>query len=139
MDPEQLLVALVFVIGMFSGVFVIFLAMRQRAHALEMQHRERMAMIERGQVPLDPPRSFGMAQGTTAGMRSITLGIVVIAIGFGLMSIVGIAAEAPSIGVGIGGAICLVGGAFIASGMLRRNQTVSDRVEAAAPLDRRVP
>ena len=47
------------------------------------------------------------------------------------MSIVGIAGEVPSIGIGIGGAICLVGGAFIASGRPKRDQSVSTRVEAA--------
>ena len=31
MEPEQLLFALVFVIGMFTGVFIIFLGTRQRA------------------------------------------------------------------------------------------------------------
>jgi hypothetical protein len=123
MESDQLLFAIVFVIGMFAGVLVIFLAMRQRAMQLEMVHRERMAMIEKGQVPLDPVRpGSGSPGGNVAGLRSITLGIVVIAIGLGLMSIVGIAADEPSIGIGIGGAIVILGIGFIASGLLRRNQ-----------------
>lgn len=54
MEPEQLLFAVVFVIGMFAGVLVIFMALRQRALQLEMQHRERMAMIERGRCRSSP-------------------------------------------------------------------------------------
>ena len=45
MQPEELF-ATVFVIGMFLGVFIIFLGLRQRSLQLEMRHRERMAMIE---------------------------------------------------------------------------------------------
>ena len=51
MQPQELF-ALVFVAGMFAGVFVIVMAMRQRSQQLEMLHRERMAMIERGQNPV---------------------------------------------------------------------------------------
>ena len=51
MQSEELF-AMVFIIGMFAGVFIIFLGLRQRSLQLEMQHRERMAMIERGQIPL---------------------------------------------------------------------------------------
>jgi hypothetical protein len=125
MEPERLF-ALVFVLGMFAGVFVLFQAMRHRAEYLQMQHRERMAMIERGQVPLDPPRPPGAPLVTqTAGMRSITLGIIVIAVGLGMMSIISIAAATPSVGVGIGGAIVIVGVAFITSGMVRRSNAGS--------------
>ena len=44
-----------FVVGMFTGVFITLYVIRQRSQQLEMRHRERMAMIERGQIPLDPP------------------------------------------------------------------------------------
>lgn len=55
-------------------------------------------------------------------MRSITLGIVVVALGLGLMSIIGIAADQAAVGIGVGGAILILGAGLIASGMLRRNQ-----------------
>lgn len=123
MEAEGLF-ALVFVIGMFSGLLIVFMGLRQRSQQLEMQHRERMAMIERGQIPLDPPlrRRTASRGDVTAGSRSISLGIVVIAVGLALMSIVGIAGESPSVGVGIGGAIMIVGGGFVAIGLVRRNQ-----------------
>jgi hypothetical protein len=142
MEPEQLLFAIVFVIGMFAGVVVIFLAMRQRALQMEMQHRERMAMIEKGQVPQEPPRIYAGSPtggGSAAGLRSITLGIVVISIGLGLMTIISLAGQSPEIGIGVGGAICIVGGGFIASGMLRRSQGALWPGESHNPFDRREP
>jgi hypothetical protein len=110
MDAQELLAA-IFIAGMFSGVFVIFLAMRQRAEVLQMQHRERMAMIERGQVPL----ADGVSRGSSnaASSRSMSLGIIVIGLGMALMTIVSIAGGSPEAGVGVGGAIVILGAAFI--------------------------
>ena len=122
----EVLFAGVFVLGMLAGVFVIFMAMRQRSEQLEMQHRERMAMIERGQVPIDPPstprRLVGVGGGSSAaGSRSMSLGIVVVALGLGLMTIISIAAGSPEVGIGIGGAIVILGLAFIANSLVSRN------------------
>ena len=83
MEPEALLVALVFTVGMFCGVFVIFLAMRQRSEVLERQHRERMAMIERGQIPL-PDQNVTVRRGSGASSRSLSLGIIVVGLGLGV-------------------------------------------------------
>jgi hypothetical protein len=108
----QTLLAAVFVAGMFSGVFVIFLAMRQRAEVLQMQHRERMAMIERGQVPINDVA--GRRPGSSAAAsRSMSLGIIVIGLGLALMTVVSVAGDAPAAGIGIGGAIVILGAAFI--------------------------
>ena len=121
--------ALIFIVGMMAGVFVIFMAMRQRSQQLEMLHRERMAMIERGQVPIDPPKVTyrlipgGRSSGT--GSRSMSVGIVVVAFGLGLMTIIGIAAGSPEVAVGIGGAIVILGLAFITNSLVSRN-TVPD-------------
>ena len=120
------LFASVFLFGMMAGVFVIYMAMRQRQMQIEMQHRERMAMIERGQVPTDPPHPAhriigGVARSSAVGSRSMSVGIVVVAFGFGLMTIIGIAAGAPDVAVGIGGAIVILGVAFIANSLLIRH------------------
>jgi hypothetical protein len=109
------LVATLFIACIFAGVFVIFLAMRQRALILEMQHRERMAMIERGQVP--PPAALpgvhGVRGGPAASSRAMSLGIIVVGLGFALMTIIAVAAETPGVGVGVGGAIVILGASFI--------------------------
>lgn len=117
---------------MVAGVFIIVTGIRHRAQSLEMAHRERMAMIEKGIVPspeANPaawmgPHSVGRsAPGSpaiAAATRSLTLGIVIVAIGLGFMSIIGVAADTPSVALGIGGAIVIVGVAFIVIGQVRR-------------------
>lgn len=107
--------ALMFAVAMFSGVFLIFTAMKQRSETLERQHRERMAMIERGHVPPAEPVRRGRASS-----RSMSLGIIVIGLGLALMTIIGIAAETPTVGIGIGGAIVIVGAAFIVRSLVVR-------------------
>jgi len=119
MEPEALLFAIVFVFGMFAGVFIIFLGLRQRSQQLEMQHRERMAMIERGQIPLAEPAP-GPRRVTSGApsSRSLSLGIIVVGLGLAIMTVIGIAAESPTIGIGIGGAVAILGAAFIVRSVL---------------------
>ena len=116
MDAEVLLATL-FIACIFAGVFVIFLAMRQRALIMEMQHRERMAMIERGQVPPPAvvPGVHGLRgpAGAAASSRAMSLGIIVVGMGLALMTIISVAADSPDVGIGVGGAIVILGAAFI--------------------------
>lgn len=117
MATEELF-AVVFVSSMFAGVLVLFMAMRQRSQRLEMLHRERMAMIERGQPP---PAGLNVITVPATASRSLSLGIVVVALGLALMTVIGIAAEAPGTGIGIGGAIAIVGAGFIVNSMVARH------------------
>ena len=112
MDQEEMF-ALMFIATMASGVGVIFMALRQQAQVRELQHRERMAMIERGQVPLSE-RAPGTAAGSAASSRAMSLGIVIIGVGLALMTLISVAGASPEAGVGVGGAIAIVGAAFIA-------------------------
>ena len=111
------LFAMVFVIGMFAGVFIVYLGLRQRSQQLEMRHRERMAMIERGQIPLSEPSGVASGRridgGAAPASRSLSLGIIVVGFGLALMTIISIAGQSPEAGVGLGGAIAILGGAFI--------------------------
>ena len=119
MDTD--LFGLFFVVAMFCGVFVVFLAMRQRSEALERLHRERMAMIERGQIPL--PNQSAVRPGSGASSRSLSLGIIVVGLGLALMTIIGVAAGTPDVGIGVGGAIVIIGGAFIVRGFVVRPES----------------
>jgi len=122
MQPEELF-ATVFILGMFAGVFIIYLGLRQRSQQLEMQHKERMAMIERGQIPLAEERSpLHLRRRTTPvpSSRSLSIGIIIVGLGLALMTIIGIAGESPEVGVGIGGAIAIVGAAFIVRSLVVR-------------------
>jgi hypothetical protein len=119
--------ALIFILGMFSGVFIIYMGLRQRTLQLEMQHRERMAMIERGQIPLSEPTSpvRRLSGATAPSARSLSIGIIVVGLGLAMMTIIGIAGESPENGIGIGGAIAIIGGAFIARSVLVRPEDPS--------------
>lgn len=118
------LFATVFVLGMFSGVFIIYMGLRQRSQQLEMHHRERMAMIERGQIPLEGEsrglpghRAIGRY---SASSRSLSFGIIVVGLGVALMTIIGVAGDSPEVGVGVGGAIAVLGAAFIVRSLVVR-------------------
>ena len=112
---------------MFLGVFIIYMGLKQRSQQLEMQHRERMAMIERGQIPLSDSHSGlhdrrPMVSGATRSSRSLSVGILVVGLGLALMTIISIASESPEVGIGVGGAIAIIGGAFIALSLVARPQ-----------------
>ena len=113
---------MVFIVGMFAGVFIIFLGLRQRSQQLEMHHRERMAMIERGQIPLPEPEVTAVRRVASVGpsSRSLSVGIIVVGLGLALMTIISIAGESPDVGIGVGGAIAILGGAFIVRSLLVR-------------------
>jgi hypothetical protein len=137
MSPE--LFAAVFVLGMFSGVFIIFLGLRQRSQQLEMLHRERMAMIEKGQIPLSDPHAHerraavGLSGAAAPSSRSLSIGIIVVGLGLAIMTIISVAAESPEVGIGVGGAIAILGGAFIARSLLVRPDAQLSRSSALIP------
>jgi hypothetical protein len=113
MQPEELF-AVVFALVVLSGVFIVIMGLRQRSHQLEMLHRERMAMIERGMVPApETVMTGGHRPVGAAGARSLSLGIVIVAAGLGLMTLIGVAFGEAEVGVGVGGAVAILGAAFI--------------------------
>ena len=139
MSPE--LFAAVFVLGMFCGVFIIFMGLRQRSQQLEMAHRERMAMIERGQIPLNEPSTFlherpSMVSGAARSSRSLSIGIIVIGLGLALMTIISVAGESPEVGIGVGGAIAILGGAFVARAVIMRPEAAAPRAPQVPPVPR---
>lgn len=128
----QILFAIVFVIGMFCGVFIIFMGLRQRSAQLEMHHRERMAMIEKGQIPLADPSPLHarrvMSGPRAASSKYMTAGILVVGLGLALMTIISLAAGSPEIGVGVGGAIAVLGAAFLIRGVVVREPQAAEMV-----------
>jgi hypothetical protein len=128
LDPEEVIVLMTFLI-ILAGVAVIWMAMQSRRQIREMEHRERLAMIERGVVPppeVDPERfERTMAARRTAGAtesrgatRARSAGVIMIGLGLALMMLLSFAAESPSVGVGIGGAFAVLGAAFFFNGLL---------------------
>lgn len=113
-----LLLNTIFILG---GVIVIIMAMHQRTKKIEMQHRERMAMIERGLAPSPEtdPAQVEAYQVRRAMSRFTSLGIAIVGVGLSLMLLIGVAGGAPDAGVGVGGAVVVLGAAFIVNGYLR--------------------
>jgi hypothetical protein len=131
-DGEQVvLIGMVLII--FAGVAVIWMAMWNRRHIRELEHRERLAMIDRGLIPppeLDPAgfetRTGLAAPPTQSAARSRSAGVLLIGLGLAMMMLISFTAGAPEIGIGVGGAFALLGAAFfINSTLTSRNQTNS--------------
>ncbi|MGH9349713.1 MAG: DUF6249 domain-containing protein [Vicinamibacterales bacterium] len=119
---EFLATALAFMMGLVSligGVIIIVVAFHQRTRRIEMLYRERMAMIERGLAPA-PESAAGGWGGDHPPAPSTRIGIVIVALGIGLILLIGFAAGEPGAAVGVGGAVVTLGAAFIVNGELQR-------------------
>jgi hypothetical protein len=112
MQPEELF-SLVFIIGMFMGVFIIYMGLRQRSEQLQMRHRERMAMIEKGQIPLNESSAGSDGrhrQVSPPSTMSLSIGIIVV--GIGLRSALASAVPSRSSAGPSSPAACLCGRRF---------------------------
>ena len=126
MQSEEILVVVMGSFVIMAGVVVIWLAMQSRRHFREMEHRERLAMIERGLVPSpeSDPQAFERAISMTsrndsqASSRARSAGVMMIALGFGFMFLLSFTAGEPGVGIGIGGAFAILGVAFFVNSML---------------------
>jgi hypothetical protein len=147
---EETALALIFSLIVLGGVAVIISGMRHRARLLEMAHRERLAMIERG---MTPPTDVGLYQPSSParGSRLLSLGIVIVGLGLGLALLIGFASREPEIAVGVGGAIVVLGLAFVVTALVVHgpakprddgyslSRSSFDRPPAPPPLNHRDP
>ena len=121
---EDSIVGLAFMLPMLliiGGTLVVLMAMYQRTKNLEMRHRERMAMIDKGLLPppeRDPAAFDAPALRPAGPNRATSLGIAVVAVGLGMMLLIGVAGGAAEAAIGVGGAIVVLGAAFIVNGQL---------------------
>jgi Flp pilus assembly protein TadB len=121
MRAEEILVLIV-VVAIVAGVALMIAAMFNRRRFRELEHRERLAMIERGLIPspeTNPARfesAAGLkppADGPRPGESYRTAGVMMIGVGLGLLMLISFAAGAPGAGVGIGGAFAVLGAASL--------------------------
>jgi hypothetical protein len=104
-----------------AGVILMSVAMVNRRKIREMEHRERLAMIQRGLVPSpeSDPGGFEAATGLTGGSPSAgaaryrTAGVLMIGLGLGFMMLISFAAGSAAVGIGVGGAWALLGAASL--------------------------
>jgi uncharacterized protein YjeT (DUF2065 family) len=124
---EEELVLILGLASMIAGVVIIVMAMRNRRMFREMEHRERLAMIEHGVMPAperDPmafERAIAARYETSvpdAPSRARTAGIMMIALGVGFFFLVSFTAREPGVGIGVGGAFAILGAGFFLSSLL---------------------
>jgi hypothetical protein len=128
-----------------SGLAVIWMAMQSRRQIREMEHRERLAMIERGLVPgmefesgaLDRQFTPARAPESRGASRARTGGVTLISLGLALMFMLTFAAGQPEVGIGVGGAFALVGAGFYVNSVLinKANNTYAPSI-GSQPSDR---
>jgi Domain of unknown function (DUF6249) len=130
-DSSEIVVVAMGSLVIMAGVVIIWLAMVSRRHFREMEHRERLAMIERGLVPSpeSDPQAFERAISMTrrdesqSSSRARSAGVMMIALGFGFMFLLSFTAGEPGVGIGIGGAFAILGVAFFVNAMLSSKST----------------
>lgn len=124
---EETVLFWLFTFVIVGGVSVIITGMRQRAKILEMAHRERLAMIERGVAP--PSDLSGTPYHERPKARSNRLlsgGIVIVGLGLALAMLIAFASREPEIAAGVGGAVAILGIAFIVTAYVVHGQGKDD-------------
>lgn len=128
-EYEVVLVLIVVSMVIFAGVGVLWLAMASRRAFREMEHRERLAMIQRGMVPSpeSDPLGFEMQVEPFTGEaqraeRWRTAGTLIIGLGLALMVLLSFTARDFSLGLGVGGAFAVLGAAFLLSSYQQQQQ-----------------
>ena len=125
MDAAEALTMLVPIVAIAGFFLVIAVWIASRARVREVEIRHRIAMIEKGLVPppeVDPGRFERALQVHDVLSRRVpsrhrSAGITLVGIGLGLMVLISIAGGDPSSGIGVGGAIVILGLAFFANGL----------------------
>jgi hypothetical protein len=118
----------------FGGLAVLWMAMVNRRAVREMEHKERLAMIQRGVVPAPETDPLGF-EAATAPADSLSpraerwrsAGILCIGLGLALLMLLTFAAGEPGAGMGVGGAFAVLGGTLLF------NSTQMDKGERTRP------
>jgi hypothetical protein len=122
MGEEAALVTVLSII-VFAALGVLWMGMTSRRAVREMEHRERLAMIQRGLVPAPESDPLGFEAAVAPfrsddlrGERWRTAGTLTIGLGLSLIVLLTFTAGAGDIGVGIGGAFIVLGSAILLNG-----------------------
>ena len=124
MESGAFVVGFLLPLAVLIGVFTIVgLGLTRSTKLREARMRERLAMIEKGLVPppeLDPEGFERDLAGTQmlARRRFMGAGIILLSIGLAVGVIIGIAADAPRVAMGVGGGIAILGAGLIANAVL---------------------
>ena len=122
---SQVAATLVFGAIILSGIGMIAMMVRARQRLQELAIRERIALIERGLIPspeTDPARfetlmSARRSVNPTA-VRFQSAGVLIMGLGAALGVLLAFTARSVGIGIGLGGALAIVGLATFINGAL---------------------
>jgi len=108
-----------------SGMGILWMAMSNRRAVREMEHRERLAMIQRGIVPAPEtdPLAFDAQFAPPPPQkheRWRAAGVVIIGLGLAMMMLLTFTTREPELGIGVGGAFVVLGATFVVNASLRR-------------------
>jgi hypothetical protein len=135
-SEEQVMVS-VFSLMIFAGVAVLWLAMSNRRALREMEHRERIALIQAGIVPApeaDPlgfETQFEPSSSLSRKDRWRTAGTLTVGLGMALLVLLSFTGNSD-IGFAVGGAFVVLGLSFLLNGTL-----LSSTPTAVRPMVRR--
>ena len=137
MSEEQVML-IVFSLMILAGVAVLWLAMSNRRALREMEHRERIALIQAGIVPApeaDPLAFETQLQPLSASLsrkdRWRTAGTLTIGLGLALLVLLSFTGESD-IGFAVGGAFVVLGSSVLLNGVM-----MSPTPTGARPMVRR--
>ncbi len=122
---EQEAVLIILTLMIFGGLGILWMAMTNRRAVREMEHRERLALIQRGLVPAPEtdPLAFDthFAPASSAKPeRWRAAGVVIIGLGLAMMMLLTFTTREPELGIGVGGAFVVLGATFVVNASLRR-------------------
>jgi hypothetical protein len=138
-EEETVLTAITIVV--FASLGVLWMAMANRRAVREMEHRERLAMIQRGLLPAPESDPLGFEEGVEAFSgaalkteRWRTAGTLIVGLGIALTILLTFSAGEFSVGVGVGGAFVALGAAILLNGLqLDRSSSRTRRVHGRRP------
>jgi hypothetical protein len=138
-EEEVVLTAITIVV--FASLGVLWMAMVNRRAVREMEHRERLAMIQRGLMPAPESDPLGFEEGVEAfsgarlkSERWRTAGTLMVGLGIALTVLLTFSAGELSVGLGVGGAFAVLGGAILFNGMQLERSSRTRRSVARRPL-----
>ena len=111
-------------VSILAAVAVLWMAVYSRSKSREMEHRERLAMIERGLVPSPERDPAGFEQRlmpirvSQKRSRFRSAGILMVGFGVALAILITFTGGAVEVGVGVGGAFIALGLAFIVNALI---------------------
>jgi hypothetical protein len=143
-EPWMFMILAIPIVAIVGGLVNASLALHHRARIKELALRERIAMVERGMKPppeVDPATfarqwdepAASLPAGSTAA-RHRTAGVILTGVGLGVALLI-VLTGARSVGIGVGGAIVILGVAFLVNSVLTAKL---DRPASRLPLENRV-